>query len=75
MIVVNMHEAKSNLSALAEKARKGEKIVIARAGEPWVELVPYIKPVRKPGRLKGKVVIAEDFDSDSDKIADLFEEH
>ena len=70
-----MHEAKSNLSALAEKARKGEKIVIARAGEPWVELVPYIKAVRKPGRLKGKIVIAGDFDSDNDKIADLFEEH
>jgi prevent-host-death family protein len=73
MITVNMHEAKTNLSSLAEKARKGEKVVIARAGKPWVELVPYKATSRKPGRLKGKIIVPETFDSDNDKIADLFE--
>jgi prevent-host-death family protein len=73
MITVNMHEAKTNLSALAEKARKGEKVVIARSGKPWVELVPYKGASRKPGRLKGKIIIPEAFDTDNDEIADLFE--
>jgi prevent-host-death family protein len=73
MIIVNMHEAKTNLSALAEKARRGEKVVIARAGEPWVELVPYVKSTRKPGRLKGKISITGDLDADSEQIADSFE--
>jgi prevent-host-death family protein len=73
MITVNMHEAKTNLSSLAEKARRGEKVVIARAGKPWVELVPYKAASRKPGRLKGKIIVPQAFDADNDQIADLFE--
>ena len=38
---VNMHEAKSKLSALAEKAWEGETIVIAKAGKPYLDLVPH----------------------------------
>jgi antitoxin (DNA-binding transcriptional repressor) of toxin-antitoxin stability system len=68
-----MHEAKSNLSALAEKVRAGERVVIARAGKPWVELAPYLKTVRKPGRLKGKISIGRDFEADNAEIADWFE--
>jgi prevent-host-death family protein len=73
MITVNMHEAKTNLSALAEKARKGEKVVIARAGKPWVEVIPYKAAPRKPGRLKGKIRISKDFDTGNEAIADSFE--
>ena len=36
----NMHEAKSRLSQLAEAAAKGERVVIAKSGKPYVELVP-----------------------------------
>ena len=38
---VNMHEAKSQLSKLGEMAWKGEKIVIAKAGKPYLDLVPH----------------------------------
>lgn len=37
---VNMHEAKSRLSALVEAAERGETVVISRDGEPAVMLVP-----------------------------------
>jgi prevent-host-death family protein len=68
-----MHEAKSNLSALAEKARAGEQVVIARAGEPWVELVPYAGARRQPGGYEGQIVIGPDFGAADTEIADLFE--
>ena len=40
---VSMHEAQSRLSRLGEMAWEGEDIVIARAGEPYLRLVPYRK--------------------------------
>jgi antitoxin (DNA-binding transcriptional repressor) of toxin-antitoxin stability system len=72
VIRVNMREAKSNLSALAEKARAEERVVIMRAGEPWVELVPYVGTRRQPGGYEGQIVIAPDFDAPNEAIADLF---
>jgi len=74
-IVVNMHEAKTTLSRLVERARAGEIIVIAKAGEPLVKLVPVAnraKP-RVPGKWRGKVWMAEDFDRLPDDILDAFE--
>jgi hypothetical protein len=38
-----------------------------------VELVPYVKSARKPGRLKGKISIPGDLDADNEQIADWFE--
>ncbi|HET8790641.1 MAG TPA: type II toxin-antitoxin system prevent-host-death family antitoxin [Modicisalibacter sp.] len=71
---INMHEAKSQLSALAEKARQGEKIVIAKAGKPCVELVPYRdRPRRQPGRYKGQIEIAADFDNTPEELITSFE--
>ena len=49
----NVHDAKSNLSRLMDRAHAGEEIVLAKAGEPWAKLVPFAdpdKPSRKPGR-------------------------
>ena len=37
--IVNMHQAKSSLSRLVERALAGEDVVIARNGEPLVRLV------------------------------------
>ena len=70
-----MHEAKTNLSKLVERAEAGEDIVIARNGEPVVRLVPITKgntlrSVR--GALRGKVRFAEDFDDLPDEIAEAF---
>jgi prevent-host-death family protein len=62
---VNIHEAKTQLSRLVERAEAGEEIVIARAGKPVARLVPYraARPPRQLGRLRGRIWIAEDFDA------------
>lgn len=72
----NMHEAKSKLSKLAELAAKGERVVIARAGEPYVELIPCRKEQRPDfGWLKDQITVSPDFDSDevNSAVSDLFE--
>ncbi len=53
---VNMHEAKSQLSKLIEKAMNGEEVVIAKAGKPMVKLtkVKTARPKRIFGNLEGK---------------------
>jgi prevent-host-death family protein len=73
--LVNMHQAKSSLSRLVERALAGEEVVIARNGEPLVKLVPVPierKP-RVPGRGKGKIWISSDFEFTDDEITELFE--
>jgi prevent-host-death family protein len=62
--IVNMHQAKTSLSRLVERALAGEDVVIARNGEPLVRLVPIPKErePRVPGRSKGRIWIAPDFD-------------
>lgn len=63
-MLVNVHEAKSQLSALIARAEAGEEVTIARANRPVVRLVP-IEPVaqlRRLGEAKGLVVIPPDFD-------------
>jgi len=65
MDVVNMHEAKTQLSRLVERAAAGEEIIIARAGKPVARLValnPRLKP-REFGRMAGRIHIADDFDA------------
>jgi prevent-host-death family protein len=67
--VVNMHQAKSSLSRLVERALAGEDVVIARNGEPLVRLVPILKKrePRIPGRSKGRIWIGPDFDGMSEE--------
>jgi prevent-host-death family protein len=62
--VVNVHEAKTQLSRLLERVEQGEEIVIGRAGKPVAKLVPYhpVRRPRKPGGWEGKVWMADDFD-------------
>lgn len=51
----NVHEAKTQLSRLMDRARAGEELVLAKSGEPWARLVPLKRaqrPARKPGRWK-----------------------
>lgn len=72
---VNMHEAKSRLSELGELVWKGEKVVIAKAGKPYLDLLPHRKErsERKPGLLKGKIRIAADFDATPPELIAAFE--
>lgn len=62
---VNIHEAKTHLSQLVEDAARGDDIVIAKAGKPVARLVGIAstRPPRRPGLLKGKIQIADDFDA------------
>ncbi len=71
---VNIHDAKTNLSKLVEKAMAGEEVVIAKAGEPMVTLTPIVKtkPKRKPGTAKGKVWISDDFNDPLPEFEKLF---
>lgn len=76
MQIVNIHQAKTNLSKLIEKTQKGEEVIIAKAGEPVAKLSLYkekLKP-RKLGLLRGKIVIPDDFDDENEEINKLFYE-
>jgi len=60
----NMHEAKTHLSRLAERASQGEEIVIARNGRPLARLVSMpARKQRKLGLAKGAIWISDDFDA------------
>jgi len=61
---VNVHEAKTQLSKLLEEVEAGERVIIARAGEPVAVLSPYKAAVRRRrlGLFAGQVTIREDFD-------------
>ena len=74
MVQVNMHEAKAQLSRLGELACKGERVVIAKNGKPYLDLVPHKeREPRKPGALKGQIWMAPDFDETPQDVIDLFE--
>lgn len=76
MKTVNMHEAKTQLSALVRDLRAGSEseIVIALAGEPAAKLVPVGKASpRQLGVDRGLIEIAPDFDSVDVDITNLFE--
>lgn len=54
--VVNVHEAKTHLSRLLDRAHAGAEIVLGKAGKPYARLVPLEPPVkRKLGFIKGKL--------------------
>ena len=60
----NMHDAKTHLSRLAERAANGEEIIIARDGRPLARLtaLPEERPKVILGLLKGKIWVSDDFD-------------
>jgi prevent-host-death family protein len=72
----NIHDAKTNLSRIIERVEHGEEIIISRAGRPVAKVIPLAGKVQRSGRgsLRGKLVLAEDWDSDAvnESIADDF---
>jgi prevent-host-death family protein len=75
MHVANIHEAKTNLSRLIDRAEAGEEVIIARAGKPVVRLIAYKQnspPKRVPGIWKGKVQLSPDFEELPESIASAF---
>ena len=77
MTTVNIHEAKTHLSRLVERAANGETVIIAKAGKPMAKIVP-LEPVKvdtskRLGGLEGQFVIPDDFDTMmADEIAEMF---
>jgi len=63
MRTVTIHEAKTNLARLIEKACRGEEIIITRGPDPVARLVPIAdrKDRRKVGILKGKLRVGREF--------------
>jgi len=75
MAQIGMHEAKTKLSQLVERAEAGEEIVIARNGKPVARLVAVPSTTSLAalhGALRGRVHLAEDFDDLPDDIAEAF---
>lgn len=77
MRTVNIHQAKTHLSRLVERAAKGESFVIAKAGRPLVKVTPLDAPApaeaRRLGFMAGQIAVPDDFDRMGNKeIARLF---
>ncbi len=75
MTQVGMHEAKTKLSQLVERAESGEEILIARNGKPVARLLPVVGAASLTsvrGAWRGSVRLTEDFDVVPDDIADAF---
>ena len=78
METINIHEAKTHLSRLVEKAARGESFVIAKAGRPMVRVCALDAPAagqrQRIGFLRSRIEVPKDFDTmGSDRIADDFE--
>ena len=74
MVVRNISQAKAELSALIEEVRKGNEVILAKAGKPVGRLIAYHGPSRprKPGCMAGQISLAADFDSLPDDMAEAF---
>ena len=80
---ININEAETCLAELGELAWQGEEIIITKAGKPYLALTVYreespAEPVekkeRKPGRPKGQIWMAPDFNETRQELIDLFED-
>jgi antitoxin (DNA-binding transcriptional repressor) of toxin-antitoxin stability system len=63
MRTVNIGKAKTRFSRLLALVELGEEITICRRKIPVARLVPVAREPRRPGRLKGRIHFAGDFDS------------
>lgn len=77
MHIVNIHEAKTHLSRLIERAAKGEPFIIAKSGKPMVKVIaidtPSAEEARRVGFMAGQFSVPADFDRmGKDEIEKLF---
>jgi antitoxin (DNA-binding transcriptional repressor) of toxin-antitoxin stability system len=59
--IVNIRDAKTNLSRLVDQAARGESFIIAKAGKPIVPLHQPTPPTRL-GFMSGQFTVPDDFD-------------
>ena len=79
MLIVNIHDAKTQLSKLIAMAVKGQPFIIAKAGKPMVKVEAIESgeatppPLRGMGALRGHFKLPDDFDlMDQLEIEDMF---
>ena len=77
MQIINIHQAKTQLSRLVEQAARGEPFVIAKAGKPLVKVMALNAPEagqrRRLGFMAGQIAVPDDFDRMGDaEIERLF---
>ncbi|MER9249447.1 type II toxin-antitoxin system prevent-host-death family antitoxin [Mesorhizobium sp. M0590] len=77
MRTVNIHEARTHLSRLVDRAAKGESFIIAKSGKPMVKVVAIDAPaageMRRVGFMAGQFSVPDDFDRMADdEIEKLF---
>jgi prevent-host-death family protein len=74
--IINVYEARAQLSRLLDEAEAGEEIIIARHGTPVVQLVPVRAATRRLGRWQGKVQAPSDeqWRAADEEIAEMFED-
>lgn len=79
MLSVNMHEAKSKLSALVaavESGREGE-VILTRDGKPAARIAPLREPTaprRRGGLAQGKYLIPDGIEREDEMIRRMFED-
>jgi antitoxin (DNA-binding transcriptional repressor) of toxin-antitoxin stability system len=75
-IRIGVRELRDNLSGYLRRARQGASITVMSHDEVVAEIVPPSRahrPHRKPGTMKGRIVIDPDFDSFPEDILDAME--
>jgi prevent-host-death family protein len=75
MDAINIHEAKTQLSRLVDRAARGEAFIIAKAGKPLVKVLAVDAPAepKRLGFLKGEIEVPDDFDRMGEReIAAMF---
>lgn len=81
LVIVNVGQAKTDLSKLLARVEAGESVEIARDGVPVARLV-RIDPAASPGRrfvaargsLAGRISLADDFEFTEAELADLLDD-
>jgi prevent-host-death family protein len=72
-MVVNVSEAKAQLSRLIDRVYHGESVTIAKNNLPLVDLVPHrVRTKRQLGTLAGLIDIPEDFDQEDPAVIQAF---
>ncbi len=76
MLSLAAKQVEANEAKMAEDRIKPEKteVIIGKGGKPVAKLVRYerVAEPRRPGALRGKIKIADDFDELPDDIARAF---
>jgi prevent-host-death family protein len=76
--IVNMRDARSNLSKLVRQAQAGDEVILARAGTPVAKIVPYMAEPRRSiiGAMKDVIpeISDEDWEASDRDVAKLWKE-